>query len=679
VPRLDHTRCKLLRDEPLVGRFNAVNDVLEEATRELPRFADREVVAEVRGELTQLAKTMSKQRFEIGFIGPSQAGKSTTVGNLLSVSEKDSPAPQGSGGATTSVPTRLVPRPTAEGTEHAVTLRYFSEEEFRSRVRDMCDVLNVRYETSLESLRDTVRKQHEASPHFRAADHEVFLKLLDAAIACPEVLQPAGLEEKGDYAQRRIYATHRDKDEPPNKYSLLREIRIDFATDAISPEIEMIDLPGLGVEKGSDDRLTLAFLHHLDGAFMFQHAIQVQSGAVSQLAEKMRETYSRTLGERIWMVVTRCDALNDLGLQGPSDEPNPRSMFCHLDEVLRHQGIKGHNVLFVGNAYYQDRLKEGLEESSATSDTLVSRYEKLLRFDENGQPLVPERCGQYPGQVDSWKRFVLDSGIPALRETMQTKVADSVREQTRREVASRLVGVIDKLTAALQAAEQQSGMTVEEMMRAARWSGELDRLAEEIGRGGQYSQDAATAISRTLGEVIDGWGRPTRGALAETHQNLSGMLSHAGLHEASAQTTAVIKLVKTELEKRSQSQTPPKAAGLPTPIEHWSTVSATYLDLGKTADGQPFRGPIFDAIREDPNPVTAGGQQLAADDYLAVMRSKAGRVARVFASRLVHEIQVHLHRLQQRYRAVGSEIDHIDADQRERYAKYRTELDRLRH
>jgi hypothetical protein len=61
------------------------------------------------------------------------------------------------------------------------------------------------------------------------------------------------------------------------------------------------------------------------------------------------------------------------------------------------------------------------------------------------------------------------------------------------------------------------------------------------------------------------------------------------------------------------------------------------------------------------------------------MRSKAGRVARVFASRLVHEIQMHLHRLQQRYRAVGSEIDHIDADQRERYAKYRTELDRLRH
>jgi hypothetical protein len=156
------------------------------------------------------------------------------------------------------------------------------------------------------------------------------------------------------------------------------------------------------------------------------------------------------------------------------------------------------------------------------------------------------------------------------------------------------------------------------------------------------------------------------------------MLTHAGLHEATTQTSEVVKLVKGELEKRSQSQPPPKATGLPTPVEHWSTVAASFLDLGKTADGQPFRGPIFDGIREDSNPVTEGGQQMGADDYLAVMRSKVGRVSRVFVSRLVHEMQGHIHRLQQRYRAVGSEIDHIDADQRERYARYRTALDRLR-
>jgi hypothetical protein len=114
-------------------------------------------------------------------------------------------------------------------------------------------------------------------------------------------------------------------------------------------------------------------------------------------------------------------------------------------------------------------------------------------------------------------------------------------------------------------------------------------------------------------------------------------------------------------------------------VEHWSTVVATFLEPGKGADGQPFREPIFDGIRDDPNPVTEGGQQMGGEDYLAVMRFKVGRVGRVYASRLVHEIQGHIHRLQQRYRAVGSEIDHIDADQRERYARYRAELERLRN
>jgi len=113
-------------------------------------------------------------------------------------------------------------------------------------------------------------------------------------------------------------------------------------------------------------------------------------------------------------------------------------------------------------------------------------------------------------------------------------------------------------------------------------------------------------------------------------------------------------------------------------VEHWSTVVATFLEPGKTADGQPFRGPIFEGIREDPNPFAEGGQQLDADEYIAVMRSKVGRVARVFASRLVQEMQGHLHRLQQRYRAVGSDVDHIDANQREQYAMYRAKLDRLR-
>lgn len=676
MPRLDPARCTLLRDEHLVGRYNAVNDVLDEATRELPRFADREVVAKVRDELSRLADVMTKKRFFIGFIGPSQVGKSATVCNLLSVDEENAPTPQGSSGPTTSVPTRTVPKPPGPGVENSISLHYFSKAEFLERVCDICDLVKIRFDSDdLAQVREAAVLKQQEDPHFKAADMEVLLKLIDAALAFPEVLDQVGRVEQGIWKDRRIYATHQNT---PSKYTLLREVSIEFVTDAVSPEVEMIDLPGIDVDKGSDARLTLAFVQDLDGAFMFQQGQQVKSASIAKLAEKMREFHGPTLGERIWMVVTRCDALNELQTQGPRDRDDQPTMFCHLAELMKQQGIKGGNVHFVGNEYYHQRLKEGLGETHRASDALANRYPTVLQFEADGRPIIPERCARNEGQVTPWGQFVLNGGIPALRETMQTKVADSVREQTRLKITQRIVGVIDKLTGALQAAEQQSGMTVEEMMRAAHWSGELDRMADEIGRDPKYSQDAATAIAVTLDVVISSWGKPTRGGLADNHKNLSGMLTHAGLHEATTQTSEVVKLVKGELEKRSQSQPPPKATSLPTPVEHWSTVAASFLDLGKTADGQQFRGPIFDGIREDSSPVTEGGQQMGADDYLAVMRSKVGRVSRVFVSRLVHEMQGHIHRLQQRYRAVGSEIDHIDADQRERYARYRTALDRLR-
>ena len=141
--------------------------------------------------------------------------------------------------------------------------------------------------------------------------------LLQAAIEFPQVLQETALVEPGVYSKRRDYATHQDK---PSKYTLLREVRIEFVTDAMSLDIEMIDLPGLGVDKESDDRLTLNFLPHLDGAFMFQLASQVKSAEISRLAEPMREQHRSTLGGRVWMVITRCDDLNELQLHGPPED-----------------------------------------------------------------------------------------------------------------------------------------------------------------------------------------------------------------------------------------------------------------------------------------------------------------------------------------------------------------------
>ncbi|NBW87386.1 MAG: hypothetical protein EBR23_11305, partial [Planctomycetia bacterium] len=161
--RLTQESCKLLQDERLVERFNDVDQILSEATAKLPRFADRDVVARVKEELSKLAVEMTRQRFSIGFIGPSQAGKSTTVGNLLSVSKDECPAPQGSGGPTTSVPTRLVPcaepHPQCQpGERHYIELQYMSTAQFRDRLKDLCRICKLTFDENRRALLDAAQR-----------------------------------------------------------------------------------------------------------------------------------------------------------------------------------------------------------------------------------------------------------------------------------------------------------------------------------------------------------------------------------------------------------------------------------------------------------------------------------------------------------------------------------------
>ena len=241
MPQLSSESCRLLQAEELVDRFNAVDQILEEAVQKLPRFAERDVIAKVKAKLGELAETMTRRRFSIGFIGPSQAGKSTTVGNLLSVSKDECPAPQGSGGPTTSVPTRLVPVAGPDsrckpGERHLIELQFMTKAQFRDRIRDICRLCKLDYDDNVRSLLDAARHQTAEQPHFKAPDHGVLIGLLQAALEFPDVIQETARVEVGDFSRRRDYATHQEK---PTKYTLLREVRIHFVTDAMSHDIDI--------------------------------------------------------------------------------------------------------------------------------------------------------------------------------------------------------------------------------------------------------------------------------------------------------------------------------------------------------------------------------------------------------------------------------------------------------
>ena len=687
MARLEYSDCKLLQDNTLVDRFNRVDEVFSEALEILPRFGQRDTVEKVKAELSRLAEVMVRPRFTIGFIGPSQAGKSTTVGNLLAVSKDESPAPQGTGGPTTSVPTRLIPRREPHsscpaGERHGIELQFLTTKQFQERVADICAILELAYDENPRRLLEATRAQHAERPHFMAADHRVLIGLLEAALEFPDVIQETAKVEAGVYSKRRDYATHQDK---PSKYTLLCEVLIYFVTDAMSLDIEMIDLPGLGVDKESDDRLTLAFLPQLDGAFMFQLASQVKSAEISRLAGKMRQQHSKSLGGRVWMVVTRCDDLNELQLSGPPEDPTQPSMFCHLNETLGNQGLSEDAVIFVGNAYHKDLLVAHEQGETGVPVAVRQRFPTVLRFDEQDEPVIPDRCLQYGGQVESWRRFVLEGGMPHLRETMQSKVADSVRRQTCRDVAKALDEVIHKLVGELEVAEQQSGMSVDEMRNAAVWSGKLSKLAASVTAEPYRLQSLIDAVDGSMQSLLADWGMPPPDQLAANHANLAKTLAKSATAEAETSTRQIVDDVKQAIEEEMATSPCPDAAGLDKPLEFWATQAEEFIERGQTCEGpgqspgREFRQSIFGMLESDGGPFDShDGTQLSEKDYRTVMQQKMARVSRIYGSRLAREVHDHLMRLADRYRAVGADVENVDAGARASYAEYRARLRALK-
>jgi hypothetical protein len=262
---------------------------------------------------------------------------------------------------------------------------------------------------------------------------------------------------------------------------------------------------------------------------------------------------------------------------------------------------------------------------------------------------------------------------------MQTKVADSVRAQTRRAVADKLTRLVDSLVDALEVAEQQSGMTLDQMRAAALWSGALATIAADVAHDARYSQPLVEAVGRNMDQLLEGWGMPPGRNPSADHSNLARVLARSGADEAGVQTKQVAADVRRVLEDENSRRPAPDASGLETPLGHWDRVDEEFLQPGRAAGRVEFRLLIFGGIESDPSPFEGNERQsLPAGEYVDVMRRKIRRVSQTYGTRLVEEIRGHLGRLADRYRAVGSEGDRVDPGAKAQYAEFRARLATLR-
>ena len=206
---------------------------------------------------------MGRDRLRIGLIGPSQVGKSTTVANLLDVPEAESPTPIGGQNTScTCAITRIRAVPGTGGPDQnkagrKVTLEYMTAEEFRNRVESICRIEDVEldpsaeYKTLLEDCKKRLAAPAPKSPEL--------LKLLERLIEAhgAHSSRLGSQPRSGEYDRRSEYVKHSNK---VSEFALLRQVVIEYPTNAVDPKLELIDLPGLGTAGRVDDLLTTQIL-----------------------------------------------------------------------------------------------------------------------------------------------------------------------------------------------------------------------------------------------------------------------------------------------------------------------------------------------------------------------------------------------------------------------------------
>lgn len=457
-----------------ISRFLRIQKIYNELT-EKKRQADSD--KSLNQDLNSIRESMGRDRLRIGMIGPSQVGKSTTIANLLKVHESEGPTPTGGiGAACTSVATRV--RPVAFGSKPSIQLKYLNEEQYRERITKVRDKLGIASSLDGESLIQECKKRLSEKITSSTLTDRFMIQLIQAAKAFPQLLQK-GEAEEGDYEKRSIYLSRTDE---ISKYVLLREVIIDFPTNELSSELELIDLPGLGTAAYFDDIVTEQLLPELDGAFIFQSALKhLNDGSVVRLIDLLRKNHGRRLGERTWFVTAGFDSLTTKQLFGVDG----KTIFDTLKDFMLNQNVKPHRAILTGNHVYQalvfDANQQNLTEFPQLNQRLVNRVINSglkvdidFQWDEEGQPVVPVLFKNHPELIPAYEAVMKNGGIGHFHEVINKDVVDSIKAEINLETKERLSRLSERLRNRIKMVQESGAMSIEDIVEAAEWSAAIN-------------------------------------------------------------------------------------------------------------------------------------------------------------------------------------------------------------
>lgn len=659
LPTLTHDQCRFMRPEH-VDRYNRFVALLDRCREPLAGQSQTANVVALEERLRKLVPRMTRNRFRIGFIGPSQVGKSFTVSNFLGVPREQSPTPEGKGEAMTSAPTRI--RRSGgiqEGAPGAIQLHYMLKDEFRARVANICSHPDMVYleitphhdpSRTLEAVKlvkDRVKPGDLDTYHY-------LVRVLQSGIRFESLLAETENQRRtveGNYNDRRSYVTDENPSSAENQYLLLREATIDFVSEILPPDLEIIDLPGMGTIRKSDDEVTRSFLPELDGAFIFQKCHQLKEGAIGTLLNAMYVEHKANLQGRIWYVVTFLDKLEPTQVRAGEE--------TILDLIAKRIKLFNlpaeSNVLLIGNGFYQEIVAKGPEGRKRPPHETEHGWKTGV----DGTPEPIEAMLRPPELSRLYREVLKDGGIPMLREVATSRVRSSVQAAEQAAVEKELEEIKSALTTHLEQAAARSGMPLEAIIACVEWEAQLQvvrtqRLRKEFGHVEAPVRQLQAAIETTADRLLPTGFSVKASEMSAKHEQVTQALAHVAADTAQA----AVESAFTGVEKmvREIKAAPIKDGPIPDPAEE------CLRGLSARAKESEWITEVFRRFRDE-YPGIASLERIEV--YRSVLRRKIAAIVRELAGRIIHEAGAVLAGIEQRLKDLGGNSSTIHRDQRE--------------
>jgi hypothetical protein len=445
---ITNDECVLIpeaRRKGLVDQFNQISESLEtlrKATKGVENFT--EDIHDFETRLENIRVKITRKYYRVGFLGTTQAGKSTTFNNILNVKRPDAPAQPGAGYATTAAPSRLR---RCEPNQQGLVLNFMSSDDYDRRKRRLTEHLRMGVLLTENELIEECAKirarhgrgEHTLAPNATINDVIALESLLLSKRQYPNLVnpgkdrltRPANYEDRDRYLNHPLHpmgnnnATLPEPNETENH--LLWEIEIHFANNVVPPTIEMLDLPGLGTRKYHDTCVTLDIIENtgpdcLDAALIFIRSNQLSNENVIFILETLQRTWQKQFRGRVWVIFTQFDALTEYHFNQTNN-----NFFSEVNNLGETFNIPNDCIFFISNIIYNHIQSELAKNNNFTDEQKkeVARLATQTGYSLNSD-FYTNILRNYPQFQESTNQLYLNGGIDHLRSAIVERLSGMI-------------------------------------------------------------------------------------------------------------------------------------------------------------------------------------------------------------------------------------------------------------